>query len=165
MYSNAGHLETKSVCCIPVHSMDFCSHTLANEREGWFPTYCEEVKICSYIIFPLPEIQILYFQAAHKKHENNYKSWLFADWKAPQMPYRSDKRRWKKQNLHSQRLIKDLHSEGERSQEQEKLGLTDKTRLSSSCPDMRYATPHCHPAAQQNICQWCLLINQYYCWR
>jgi hypothetical protein len=54
--------------------MDFCSHTLANEREGWFPTYCEEVKICSYIIFPLPEIQILYFQAAHKKHENNYKS-------------------------------------------------------------------------------------------
>ncbi len=66
--------------------MDFCSHTLANEREGWFPTYCEEVKICSYIIFPLPEIQILYFQAAHKKHENNYKSWLFADWKAPKCP-------------------------------------------------------------------------------
>jgi hypothetical protein len=39
---------------------------------GWnrvaLPTYCEEVKVGSYVIFPFPEIKILSFQAAHEKH-------------------------------------------------------------------------------------------------
>jgi hypothetical protein len=39
---------------------------------GWnrvaLPTYREEVKVGSYVVFPFPEIKILSFQAAHEKH-------------------------------------------------------------------------------------------------